>query len=109
MEKRPKTEPMDFPVLLLYGDGTRDEFHARIDVTQAERELMLRCCREGIDIRSALELHNVVFRAQDMIVYSLSLYSANDNRFMPGGLENLQLKVLMPESIRRAAEAGPSL
>ena len=100
---------MDIPVLLLYGDGTSEETAARITVSDEEYELMRQCRREGRDIQCFAPLHSLCFRAVDCVTWSLSLYSANDNIMMPGGLENLQLRVCLPRELPERRQAGNKL
>ena len=99
-----KRRQMHIPVLMLYGDGTEDVTDAWISVSDEEYELLRQCCREGRDIGSFQPLAGLEYRAIESVVYSLSLYSANDNIGMPGGLDNLELRVCMPDEIRALEE-----
>ncbi len=104
MADKPKLNDMEFRVRMLYGDGTSDDAQAFVDLSEEEYELLKRCCREGRSMRSEEGLKGVIYRAENYVVYSLSLYSANDNIDMPGGLDNLSLVVLMPRKIQEAVE-----
>ena len=104
MSDRPKLLRLEFPVMMLYGDGSESEAQAFADVTEEEYELLLRCCREGRSLTREEGLQRVVYLAENYVVYSLSLYSANDNIGMPGGLDNLSLEVRMPRRIQEIVE-----
>jgi hypothetical protein len=104
MREKPFMRDVEFCVVLHYGDGTDADAQAFVDLSREEYELLLRCCREGRSPCSEEGLRGVVYRAENYVVYSLSLYSANDNIGMPGGLENLSLEVLIPRKIREAVQ-----